>query len=92
MRTRPTNSASAQPERSDAPAASSLYENSRRKEFFCSYCERKSYKEAQCRKKSCDAKQHKEARRNTAGAQVATMNDSGLGYRQAKKKNLARRQ
>ncbi len=45
-RTRPTPSTSAQPERSDASAASSLYEDSRRKEVFYSYCERKGHKEA----------------------------------------------
>ncbi len=45
-RTRPTPSTSAQPERSDAPATSSLYEDSRRKEVFCFYCERKGHKEA----------------------------------------------
>ena len=91
-RTRPTPSTSAQPERSDAPAASSLYENSRRKEVFCSYCERKGHKKAQCRKKSRDAKQREGARPNTAGAQVATVNESGSGHRQAKEKNPARRQ
>ena len=89
-RTRPTSSTSAQRERSDAHSASSLYENSRRKEVFCYYCERKSHKEAKCRKKSRDAKQRKGARPNTAGAQVPTVNESGLGHRQAKEKNAAR--
>ncbi len=92
MRTRPTPPTSAQPERSDAPAASSLYEDSRRKKVFCSYCERKGHKEAQCRKKSRDAKQRKGARPNTAGTQVATVNESGSGHRQAKERNPARRQ
>ncbi len=91
-RTRPTFSTSAQPERSDAAVASSLYEASRRKEVFCSYCDRQGHKEAQCRKKSRDAKYRKGARHNTAGAQVATMNESSSGHRQAKEKNPARRQ
>ncbi len=91
-RTRTTPSTSAKPERSDVLAASSLYEDSRRKEVFCSYCERKSHKEAQCRKKSRDAKQREGARPNTARAQVATVNESGSGHRQAKEKNPARRQ
>ncbi len=91
-RTRPTPSTFAQPERNDAPAASSLYEDNRRKEVFCSYCERKDHKETQCWKKSRDAKQRKGARPNTAGAQVATVNESGPGHRQAKEKNPARRQ
>ncbi len=90
--TRPTPSTSAQPEQSDSPAASSLYEDSCRKEVFCSYCERKSHKEAQCRKKSRNVKQRKGARPNTAGAQVATVNESGSGHRKAKEKNPARRQ
>ncbi len=91
-RTRPTPSTSSQPERIDAPAPSSLYGDSRRKEVFCFYCERKGHKEAQCRKQSRDAKQREGARRNTAGAQVATVNGSGSGHRQAKEKNPARRQ
>ncbi len=91
-RTRPTPSTSTQPMPSDAPAASSLYEDSRRKEFFCSYFERKSHKEAQCRKKSRDAKQREGAWPSTAGAQVATVNESSSGHRQAKEKNPARRQ
>ena len=61
-RTHPTASISAQPERSEALVASSLYEKSRRTQIFCSYCERKDCKEAQCQKKSCNAKQRKEAR------------------------------
>ncbi len=89
MRTRPTPSTSAQPERSDAPAAISLYEDSRSKEVFCSYCERKSHTETKCQKKSRDAKHRGEARLNTAGAQVAIVNESGLGYRQAKDKSSA---
>ncbi len=88
----PTPSTSAQPERSDTFVASSSNENSHRKEVFCSYCERKDHKEAQCRKKSRDAKQRKRARPNTAGAQVATVNEPGSGHRQAKEKNSARRQ
>ncbi len=60
-RPRPTPSTSAQPGQSDALVASSSHEDGRRKEAFCSYCERKSHKEAQCRKKSRDAKQHKKA-------------------------------
>ena len=91
-RTRPTPSTSAQPEQSNAPAASSLYEDSRRKEVFCSYCERKGHKEAQCWKKSRDAKQRVEAKANTSRAEIATVNESGLGHCQAKDKNLARRQ
>ncbi len=67
-RTGPTPSTSIQPERSNASVASSLYEDSRRKEVFCSYCERKGHKEAQCRKKSCNAKQRKGTRPNTTGA------------------------
>ena len=51
-RTHPTSSISVQLERSDAPVASSLYEDSRSKVIFYSYCERKGHKEAQCRKKS----------------------------------------
>ncbi len=89
---RPTPYTSAQPERSDALVASFSHEDGRRKEVFCSYCERKGHKEAQCRKKSRDAKQRKEARLNTAGAQVAIVNESGLGHRQADDKILARRQ
>ncbi len=61
-RTFPTLSTSAQ---SDSPVANSLHENVRRKEAFCSYCE-KGHKEAQCQKKSGDAKQRKEASPNTA--------------------------
>ncbi len=87
-----TLSISAQLERSDAPTASSLYEDSRKEDVFCSYYERKGHKEAQCRKKSGDAKERKGARPNTAGAQVATVNESGSGHRQAKDKNPARRQ
>ncbi len=45
-RTRLTLSPSAQPERTDANDASSSYEDSRKKEVFCSYCERKGHKEA----------------------------------------------
>ncbi len=82
-RTCPTLSTFAELEQSDALVASSSHEDSRRKGVFCSYCERKSPKEAQCGKKSCDAKQHKEARLNTARPQVATMNESGLSLCQA---------
>ena len=74
MRTCPTLSTCAQPERSEALVASSLHEDGRRKEVFCSYCNRKDHKEAQCRKKSRDAKQNKEVRPNTSGAQMATVN------------------
>ncbi len=49
----------------------------------------KGHKEAQCRKKSRDSKKQKGARPNTAGAQVAIVNESGLGYCEAKNKNLA---
>ncbi len=91
-RTRHTLSTSAQPEQSDAPVASSLYENRRRKEVFCSYCERKGHKEAQCRKKSRDAKQRKGAMPNITGAQITIVNESGSGHCQAKNKNPARRQ
>ncbi len=91
-RTRPIPSTSAQPGQSDAPLASSLHEETRRKEVFCYYCERKSHKEAQCRKKSGNAKQRKGARPNVAETQVATVNESGLGHCHAKDKNPARRQ
>ncbi len=67
-RTCPIPSTFAQPEQSDALVVSSSYTNSRRKEVFCSYYERKDHKKAQCRKKSRDTKQRKEARPNTAGA------------------------
>ena len=50
----------------------------------------KGHKEAQCRKKSRDSKKQKGARPNTARAQVAIVNESGLGYCEAKNKNLAR--
>ncbi len=80
-RTCPTPSTSAQPEQSNAPVASSSYKDSRRKQVFCSYCERKSHKKTQCRKKSRDAKQRKGARLNKAGAKVAIVNESGLGHR-----------
>ena len=76
-------------EQSDATVASSLYEDRHRKGVFYSYCERKSHKEAECRKKSRNAKQRKEARLNTAGAQVAIVNESGSSNRQAKDKNPA---
>ncbi len=91
-RTCTTPSTSAQPEQSAALVSSSFYEESRRKEVFCSYCERKSHKEAQCRKKSRDAKQRKGARPNTARAKVAIMNECGLSHCQSKDKNPARRQ
>ena len=91
-RTRPALSTSAQLEQSDAPVASSLYEDSRRKEVFCSYCEKKGHKETQCRKKYRDAKERKGARPTTAGAQIAIVNESGLSNCQAKDKNPARRQ
>ena len=89
-RTRPTLSTSAQLEQNDASVSSSLYRKCRRKEVFCSYCERKDHKEVQCREKCYDAKQRKEARPNTVGSKVTTMNESGLSHRQAKEKNLAR--
>ncbi len=88
-RTRPTLSTFAQPEPNDVLVASFLHKDGQRKEVFCSYCEKKSYKKAKCRKKSRDAKQRKEARTNTARAKIATMNHSGLGYCQAKNKNPA---
>ncbi len=44
-RTRPTLSTFAQPKQSDAPVASFLHEDGRRKEVFCSYYERKGHKE-----------------------------------------------
>ena len=91
-RTCPASFTSAQPEQSNALVASSLHENGRRKEVFCSYYERKGYEEPQCQKKSHDTKQREEDRLNTAGAQVATVNESGLGHRQMKDKNLACRQ
>ena len=47
-RTRPTPSTSAQPEQNGAPVANSLHKDSRKKEVFCSYCERKGHKEAEC--------------------------------------------
>ena len=83
-------STSAQPEQSDALGASSSHENDRRKEVFCSYCERKDHKEAQCQEESCDTKQHEKARLHTAGAQIATVNESGSGNRQAKEKTPGR--
>ena len=64
--THTTLSTSTEPEQRDAPIASSLYEDSRRKGVFCSYCERKGHKEAQRRKKTRDVKQRKEARPNIA--------------------------
>ena len=82
-----TPSTSAQPEQSDADVASSLYEDSSRKEVFYSYCERKSHKEAQCWKKPRDAKKHKDARPNTIRAQVAIVNESGSGHCQVKDKD-----
>ncbi len=88
----PTPSTFAQSELSNALGASSSHEDGRRKEVFCCYCERKGHKNAQCRKKSHDAKKHKEARHNTAGAQIATVNEFSSGHRQAKEKNLVRRQ
>ncbi len=91
-RPHPTPSTSAQPGRSDALVASFLHEDGRRKEVFCSYCERKGHKKAQCRKKSRDAKQREGARPSTAGAQVGIVNESGSGHCQAKDKNPARRQ
>ncbi len=91
-RSRPTSSTSAQPGQNDALVASSSHEDGRRKEVFCSYCERKDHKEAQCRKKSRDAKQREGARLNKAGAQVAMVNESGSGHRHAKDKNPACRQ
>ncbi len=91
-RPRPTPSTSAQPGRSDALVASSSHEDGRRKEVFCSYCERKGHKEAQCRKKSRDAKQRERARPSTVGAQVAIVNESGSGHCQAKDKNPTCRQ
>ncbi len=87
-----TPSTSAQLEQSDALVASDSHEDGRNKEVFCPYCERKSHKETQCRKKSHDAKEREEARPNTAGAQVAIVNEFGWGHRQVKDKNLARRQ
>ena len=92
IHTRPTPCIFAPLERSDTHVARSLHEDGRRKEVFCSNCERKSHKEAQCRKKSCDAKQRKEASPNTPRVQVATVNGFGSGHRQAKDKNLTRRQ
>ncbi len=88
--TRLTLSTSAQPEQRDALAASSLHEDGRKKEVFCSYCEIKGHKEAKCQKKSRDAKQCEEARPDTSEAQIDTVNESGSGYRQAKDKNPAR--
>ncbi len=91
-RTRPTPSSSAQPEQSDVLLASSLYEDSRRKEVFCSYCERKGHKEAKCRKKSRNIKQQEGARPNIARTPVPIVNESGLSHRQEKDKNPACRQ
>ncbi len=86
----PIISISAQPEQNDAPVASSLHEESRRKEGFCSYYEWKYYKETQCQNKSRDTKKRKEAGPSTAGLKVATVNESGSSHSQAKDKNLAR--
>ena len=91
-RLHPTLSTSAQLEQNDDLIASCSHEDSRRKEVFCSYCEKKGYKEAQCRKKSRDAKQREGDRPKTAGAQVAIVNEFGSGDCQAKDKNPARRQ
>ncbi len=88
-RTRSTPSTSTQPEQNDALVASSSHEEGRRKEVFCSYCERKSHKEAQCQKKYRHAKQREEARLNTTGTQIATMNESCSGHCQANDKNPA---
>ncbi len=88
-RTRLTFSTSAQPEQSNALFASSLYKDSRKKEVFCSHCKRKGHNEAQCRKKSRDAKQQKKPRPNTAEAQVAIFNKLGSGHCQAKDKKLS---
>ena len=49
--TRPTPSTLAQPEQNEALVANSSHEDGRKKEVFCSYCERKSHKKAQFRKK-----------------------------------------
>ncbi len=62
----PTPSTFAQLEQSDALVASFSNKDGRKKDVFCSYCERKSHKKAQCQKKSCDTKHRKEARPNTA--------------------------
>ncbi len=87
-----TPSTSGQLEQSDTTVASSSYKDGRKKEVFCSYFERKGYKKVEGQKKSRNAKQHKKIRPNTAGAKVATVNESGSGHRQVKEKNLARRQ
>ncbi len=92
MRTRLTFSDSAQPERSDALFASFLHENGRKKKVFCPYCERKVHKKAQCRKRSRNAKQRKEARPNTFQVNIATVNEFGLSHHQGKNKNLTCRQ
>ncbi len=92
QRTRPTPSPSAQPEQSDALVVRSLHENTSRKEVLCSYCERKSHNEAQCQKKYRDTKQRGKSRPNTARTKIATVNEFGLGHRQAKDKNLTYRQ
>ena len=84
-----TPSTSAQPEQRDALVASSLHEDGRKKEVFCSHYEIKGHKKAKTQKKSRDAKQYEEARPDTAGAQIDTVNESGSGYRQAKDKNPA---
>ncbi len=64
--TRLTPSTPAQLERNDAPVASSSHEEGRKKEIFCSYCGKNDRKEAQCRKKSYDAKKRKKTKPNTA--------------------------
>ncbi len=53
---------------------------------------KKGHKEAQCRTKFRDANQRKEARPNTAGAQIATVNESGSNHCQSKEKYPACRQ
>ena len=90
IRTCPTPSTSAQLEPINALVVRFLHENNGRKEVFCSYCERRGHKEPQYQKKSCEAKQRKEAKSNTAWAQVATVNESGSGHCQAIDKNSSR--
>ena len=89
----PTPFTSALPGQSDTLVAISSHEDSRGKKVFGSYCKKKkNHKEVQCRKKSRNAKQREEARTNTTGAQIATVNESGSSNRRAKEKNFARRQ
>ncbi len=89
-RTHLTLSTFVQLEQSDTPVANSSNEDGHKKGVFCYYCEKDGHKEAKGPKKSRDAKQPEEVRPNTTGAQIATVNDSGLGHCNPKNKNSGR--